>query len=137
MAVAFVVVGALLVFVVAAVVVGRETSRLSAASPRPVFDMDEAVVWIADQLPDQVSARRSHAEVRTLLLWSVEHLRVLALQDRVAEEEETFGFVIDRAAEAGLDWEPLEVKWVLDLQARYLEVIGAAGRQEMPPESGT
>jgi hypothetical protein len=134
-AIVFVIVGAIVVFVIAAVVIGRETGRLAASPPRPVFDVDEAVVWIADRLPEDVTARRSHAEVRRLLLWSVEHLRELAEQDRVAEEEETFGYVVDRAAEAGLDWEPLEVKWVLDLQAEYLEIIGAAGRQEMPPQT--
>ena len=96
--------------------------------------VDEAVVWIADRLPDEVTAQHSHAEVRQLLLWSVEHLRALATEDRVAEEEETFGYVVDRVADTGLDWEPLEVKWVLDLQAQYLELIGAAGRQDMPPE---
>jgi hypothetical protein len=136
-AIVLVVVGALVVFVIAAVVIGRETGLLAAAPPRPVFDVDEAVVWIADRLPPEVTAQRSHAEVRRILLWSVEHLSELARQERVAEEEETFGYVVDHAAEAGLGWEPLEVKWVLDLQAQYLEVIGAAGRQEMPPESGT
>jgi hypothetical protein len=139
MAIAFVVVGAVLVFVIAAVVIGRETGRLAAAPPRPVFDVDEAVVWVADRLPPEMTAERSHAEVRQLLLWSVEHLRALAGEDRVAEEEETFGYVVDRVAEAGLEWDPLQVKWVLDLQAQYLQVIGAAGRmpdqQEMPPES--
>jgi hypothetical protein len=133
-AIVLVLVGALVVFVIAAVVIGRETGLLASAPPRPVFDVDEAVVWIADRLPDEVTAQHSHAEVRQLLLWSVEHLRALAQQERVAEEEETFGVVVDRAAEAGLDWEPLEIKWVLDLQAQYLEIIGAAGRQEMPPE---
>jgi hypothetical protein len=141
MAIAFVVVGAVLVFVIAAVVIGRETGRLAAAPPRPVFDVDEAVVWVAERLPSEVAAQRSHAEVRQLLLWSVEHLSALALEDRVAEEEETFGYVVDRVAEADLDWDPLEVKWVLDLQAQYLEIIGAAGRMpdqaEMPPEPET
>jgi hypothetical protein len=137
MAILLVVVGAVVVFVIAAVVIGREARRLDASPPRPVFDVDEAVVWIADRLPDEVTARRSHTEVRQLLLWHVEHLSALAREDRVAEEEETFGHVVDRAAEAGLDWEPIEVKWVLDLQAQYLEIIGATGRQEMPPDSST
>jgi hypothetical protein len=135
MAIAFVIVAAIVVFVIAAVVIGRETGRLAAAPPRPVFDMDEAVVWIADRLPPEVTAQHSHAEVRQLLLWSVEHLRALAAEERVADEEETFGYIVDRVAEAGSDWDPLEVKWVLDLQAQYLEIIGAVGRQEMPPES--
>ncbi len=135
MAIVVVVVAALLVFVIAAVVIGRETSRLAAAPPRPVFDVDEAVVWIADRLPESVSSQLSHGDVRRILLWSVEHLSVLAAEDRVAEEDETFGYVVDRAAEHDEDWGPMEVKAVLDAQADYLQAIGAAGRQEMPPES--
>jgi hypothetical protein len=126
------VVGGLIVFVMAAVLVGREASRLAAAPPRPVFDVDEAVVWIADRLPGSVAASLSHAEVRQVLLWSVEHLRVVALEERVAEEDETFGFVVDRAAEAERDWSPVEVKAVLDAQAEYLQVIGATAPSEMP-----
>lgn len=121
----------------AAVLVGRETFRLSAAPPRPVFDVDEAVVWIADRLPESVAASLSHAEVRQVLLWSVEHLRLVALDERVAEEDETFGWVVDRAAEDGRDWTPVEVKAVLDAQADYLQVIGAAGPvPSIPPERG-
>ena len=117
--------------------VGREASRLAAAPPRPVFDMDEAVVWIADRLPASVSAQLSHADVRQILLWSVEHLRLVALQERVAEEGETFGFVVDRATESGADWSAVEVKAVLDGQSEYLQVIGAAGPvPSLPPERG-
>ena len=137
MAILLVVLGAVVVFVIAAVVIGREARRLDEAPPRPVFDVDEAVVWIADRLPEEMTAQRSHAEVRRILLWSIEHLTELARQDRVADETETFGYVVDHAAEAGLDWDSIEVKWVLDLQAEYLEVIGAVGRQEMPPDSRT
>jgi hypothetical protein len=115
-------------------VVGRETSRLAAAPPRPVFDMDEAVVWVADRLPPVVAAQLSHADVRRVLSWSVDHLRLVAAEDRVADEEETFGWVVDRAAEAGSDISAVEVKAVLDTQSAYLEIIGAAGRQEMPHE---
>lgn len=134
MAIAFAVVGALLVFVLAAVVVGREVSRLAAAPPRPVFDVDEAVVWIGERLPDEVAGQLSHAELRCILLWSVEHLAALAAEDRTAEEDETFGYVLDRAAEAEEPWGPTEVKVVLDAQATYLEIIGAAGRQELHPD---
>jgi hypothetical protein len=136
LAILVLVVGGLIVFVMAAVLVGREASRLAAAPPRPVFDVDEAVVWIADRLPTSVSSSLSHADVRQVLLWSVEHLRVVALEERVAEEDETFGWVVDRAAEADRDWSPLEVKAVLDAQADYLQVIGAAAPSEMPPPEG-
>ena len=127
MAIVFVVLAAAVVFVIAAVLIGRETSRLAASPPRPVFDMDEAVVWIADRLPEAVAAQLSHRDVRQILQWSIDHLRGIALEDRTAEEEETFGYVVDRAAETGEIWNPVEVKAVLDVQAEYLTVIGAAG----------
>ena len=137
MAILFVVLAAVVVFVIAAVLVGRETSRLAASPPRPVFDMDEAVVWIADRLPESVTGQLSHGDVRRILQWSVDHLRVVVLEDRTAEEEETFGYVVDRVAEAGEIWTPVEVKAVLDAQAEYLTVIGAAGPVPfLAPERG-
>ena len=137
MVIVFIGVTAIVVFVIAAVVIGRETSRLSTSAPRPVYDIDEAVVWIADRLPDEVSAELSHADVRQIIHWSMNHLRVLALDDRTAEEAETFGYVVDQAAEAGKDWTPIEIKAVLDAQAEYLTVIGAAGPVPFPaPERG-
>jgi hypothetical protein len=137
MAIVFIVITALVIFVIAAVLIGRETSRLSTAAPRPVYDIDEAVVLIADRLPEEVSAQLSHADVRQIIHWSMNHLRVLALDDRTADEEETFGFVVDQAAEAGTDWTPVEIKAVLDAQAEYLTVIGAAGPVPfLAPERG-
>ena len=137
MAILFAVLAAIVVFVIAAVLIGRETSRLSASAPRPVYDIDEAVVWIADRLPEEISSQLSHADVRQIIHWSMNHLRVLALDDRTAEEDETFGYVLDQAAEAGKEWTPVEVKAVLDAQAEYLTVIGAAGPVPfLAPERG-
>ena len=137
MAILFAVLAAIVVFVIAALLIGRETSRLSASAPRPVYDIDEAVVWIADRLPEEISSQLSHADVRQIIHWSMNHLRVLALDDRTAEEDETFGYVLDQAAEAGKEWTPVEVKAVLDAQAEYLTVIGAAGPVPfLAPERG-
>lgn len=134
MTIAVLIAGAVVVFAIAAVVIGRETGRLAAAPPRPVFDMDEAVVWVGDRLPPEVAGQLSHADVRRILLLSVEHLRVLASQDRTADEDERFVAVFDRAVEEGRDWTPVEVRAVLDAQTEYLEVIGAAAPAPEPPE---
>lgn len=137
MAIVFVVLGAIVVFVIAAVLIGRETSRLATSPPRPVYDIDEAVVWIAERLPDDVSAQLSHGDVRQIIDWSMNHLRVLALDDRTADETETFGYVVDQAADGGKQWAPTEIKAVLDAQAEYLTVIGAAGPVPfLAPERG-
>jgi hypothetical protein len=137
----WVVLAALVVFVVAAVLVGREASRLAGEPPRPVFDVPEAVSWIGERLPFETAARLSHDDVRQIVLWSLDHLRLTALADGASDvlvaDADTAAFVMERAAESGLDWSQSDVLAVLDAQAAYLEVIGAAGQQESPPDPGS
>ena len=123
---------ALVVFCIAAVLIGRETRRLDAQAPRPGFDVDEAVSWIADRLPFEAAAELSHAELRRILLAWVDWLRLLAVEDRVASEDETVVHVSDIV---GLD--PRHVRRVLREQAASLQVIGATGAVPSPsPERG-
>ena len=63
LAILLVVVASLLVFVLAAVVIGREARRLDAVAPRTVYDQDDAVVFVADRLPAASQARLTPAEV--------------------------------------------------------------------------
>jgi hypothetical protein len=118
------------IFVIAAVTIGRETGRLDSEAPRPVFDMDEAVEWVGDRLPFEVGAVLSHDDVRQILTWSVEHLRVAALGDQevVVGEAESLAFVLVRARDAGFDWTEAQIQAVLDQQLEYLRAIGAMGR---------
>ena len=132
----------LVVFAIAAAVVGRETSRLLDEAPRPVFDLDEAVEWVAADLPFEVSAQLSHDEVRQLLTWSLEHLATpLVPGERIVPSStgpsvvaasETVDHVVDRARAAGLVCTPTQVAAVLEAQLGYLRAIGAMG----PPELG-
>ena len=48
---------ALIVFVMAAVVVGREARRLDAVAPRVIYNVDEAVEFVSDRLPEASQAR--------------------------------------------------------------------------------
>lgn len=127
MAIAFVVLAAVLVFVIAAVAVGRETGRLATASPRPVFDMDEAVEWVAERLPDSVTAQLSHGDVRQIMQWSLDQLSVTPEDEVLVVDDETLAYVQVRAREGGFDWTEGQIQAVLDVQLGYLEVIGAAG----------
>ena len=130
----------LVVFAIAAAVVGRETHRLVEAAPRPVFDLDEAVDYVAAHLPFEVSAQLSHDDVRQLLTWSLEHLATPLVPgdgsapaeppSAVVAAEETTGHVLRRAEDAGLECAPADVEAVLTAQLAYLRVIGAMG----PPE---
>ena len=132
-----------LVFAVAAVVVGREARRLDAVPPRPTFDLDDAVLWVAEHLPFEVSAELSHADVRRIIDWNLEYFRTRgvagngsshALQEQViVGGSETVAYVLERAKAAGADYTPVQLHAVLDAQMSYLEHIGAIG-PEAPGE---
>jgi len=133
------------VFVIAAVVVGREARRLDAVPPRPVFDLDEAVAWVADHLPFEVSAVLSHDDVRNILDWNLEFFRSKGAsgngstshaEDRViVSEAESVDFVLTRAESLGSGYTAAQVHAVLEVQRTYLEAIGAIGPEAPPGEA--
>lgn len=126
------------VFVIAAVVIGRETTRLRGEPPRPVFDLDEAVEWVADHLPDEVTAELSHEDVRQILRWNLEFFRSKGVTQNgkgphepatnvVVAGGETVDHVLKRAAETGAGYTAPQVHAVLDAQMAYFQAIGALG----------
>jgi hypothetical protein len=126
------------VLLIAAVVVGRETERLSGAPPRPVFDLDEAVAWVARHLPFEVSAVLSHDDVRQILRWNLDYFRSKGVTGNgssastpatevVVGGGETVDNVLARARSAGLEYTAPQVHAVLDAQMVYFEAIGALG----------
>jgi hypothetical protein len=130
MAIVLIVLAVVVVFVIAAVTIGRETSRLATQPPRPVFDMDEAVEWIGDRLPLEVTAELSHGDVRQILQWSLDHLAVSGDVEVLVVDDETLAYVQVRASGGGFGWTEGQIQSVLDTQLAYLQAIGAAG----PPE---
>ena len=132
-----------LVFGIAAVVIGREARRLDAVAPNPVFDIDEAVAWVADRLPFEVSAVLSHGDVRQIIDWNLEYFRTRGVSNNghstdiaglvVVGGAETVDYVMHRAQLAGIELTPAQVHAVLDAQMSYLEAIGAVG-PEAPDE---
>ena len=137
-----------LVFAIAAVVIGREARRLGAEPPRPVFDLDEAVTWVAQHLPFDVSAVLSYDDVRRILDWHLEYLRLRGVSSNghgpqtkgpiVVGGAETVDYVLQRADVEGMDYTATQVHAVLEAQMTYLEAIGAVGPvpdAEEPPQS--
>lgn len=130
-----------LVFAIAAAVVGREARRLDAEPPRPVFDPDEAVEWVANHLPFEISAVLSHDDVRRILDWNLQYFRSKGVSGNgstphvespiVVGGAETVAYVLDQASRTGAEFTPEQVHAVLDAQMSYLEAIGAVG-----PEAG-
>lgn len=141
MQVVAVIISLLLTFVIAAVVIGRETNRLIDQSPRPVFDMEEALAWISERLAFEVTAVLSYEELEFVLISYLEEInRKNALQDaKVLQEAPDEPVISDAdalvAVMARLDEESLtvsedHVRRILELQVAYFQAIGAAG----PPQ---
>ena len=127
-----------LVVAIALVAVGRVTWRLEAQAPPAVYAVDEAVDFVADRLPDDVTAALSFDDVREILQWLIEYLadRGVAVgkgDDRlvagplVAAEDDALAHVLGRAAEAGMEVDDVWVVQVLDANEAYLRAIGAIG----------
>lgn len=156
--VVLIVVGAVLVVLIALVAVGREALTLGAQPKQAHFDLEEAVDFVAERLPDEVTARLSYDDVRSILRWHLEYLRdrgVPARRDQAAtggpvvvEDDEGIAWVLGRAEASGLDVVDTDVAFVLDAETAYFEAIGAIGRPvpgplelepgdtEHPPELG-
>ena len=143
----FAVIAALLVFAIAAGTVGREAFRLGHQPPATIFDLDEAVAHVADELPFEAQARLSFDEVRVLLAAELDHLEhtgVLAgpggdvvlpdgdTPDVVLADDESVAIVLGRAEEAGLDVTDEDVHRVITGLHRYLASIGAVGPPAEP-----
>jgi hypothetical protein len=138
------VIGLVVVFAIAAVVIGREARRLDAVPPRPVFDMDEAVSWVAEHLPFEISAVLSHADVRNIIDWNLEYFRSKGVSGNgssahhdaqvVVGGAETVDWVMAKAQHTGAAYSAAQIHAVLDAQMTYLEVIGAIGPEAAPGE---
>jgi hypothetical protein len=142
----FVAVAAVLVFVIAAVTVGREAFRLGHQPPPTIFDLEEAVAQVADDLPFESQARLTYDEVSQLIRAELDHLErsgVLAepgsevalpggdTPEVVLADDESVAVVLGRAEDLGLDVTDEDVYRVIVGLHQYLAGIGAVG----PPAS--
>jgi hypothetical protein len=132
-----VVVAVVAVVLIGLLVVGRETAALAAQPKQALFDVDEAVDFVADGLPLEISARITYDDVRALLRFHLEHIaaagapaeRWNAGRSRlvIVDDEEGAEVLMHRAIEAGLDLTPDDVAAVLAGELAYFEAIGAVG----------
>lgn len=144
MTIVYILIALALAFAIAAAVIGREARRLDAEPPRPVFDPDEAVEWVANHLPYEVGAELTHDDVRRIIGWNLEFFRSKGLSGNgsslhvetplVIGGAETVAYVLQKAVSAGADYRPDHVHAVLEAQMSYLEAIGAIGPEAPPDE---
>jgi hypothetical protein len=138
MVVLVVVLAAIAVVVIALVAVGREAFTLGAQPKQAHFDLEEAVNFVADRLPDEITAVLTFDDVRSILRWHLEYLRDRGVPVRrdqnaggpvVVEDDEGIAWVLGRADEAGLEVTDEEVATVLEVELEYFKAIGAIGGQ--------
>lgn len=135
-----IVVAAVVVFVIGAVVIGREARRLDSVAPRALYDLDEAVAYVADHIPEEAQARLTPFEVLQLLRIHMGRLHDLGLQpadvtDRrqdiavptFLEEVDEVAYVIGGAEVNELDVLDEDVASVVEAHLGYLDAIGAVG----------
>jgi hypothetical protein len=144
----FFVFGAVIVVGIAVVAVGRVSGSLAQERPPAVYELAAAVDWIADRLPDEVTARISYDDLARILTWHLdwfatvgvasEHGQELAgvgtvREGAVAIDDAAVDAIVARALQEsagdsdGLD--PVDVVCVLARQMEYLRLIGAVGEQ--------
>lgn len=138
---AFAVASIACIFVIASVVVGREAHRLDGVAPRTVYQLDEAISFVADRLPTETQSRLTPGELRKLLVLHMDWLRLKGLQpqdviDRpqditdpiVIGEETLTAYLLGEAEHAGVEvLDDVDIVYVVRAHLDYFEAIGAVG----------
>jgi membrane protein implicated in regulation of membrane protease activity len=137
--VVFFVIALLVVVAIALVAVGGVTARLARTAQPAVFDLEEAVGYIADALPEENAGRLTHDDVRWILRTDVDLLEE-ASDDEVADapievvdEDHAVARILHRAERDDRELLDADVVAVLDARTGYLEAIGAIGPQAIGP----
>ncbi|MCE2855251.1 MAG: hypothetical protein LW606_06075 [Ilumatobacteraceae bacterium] len=134
-------VSVVVVFVIAAVTVGREARRLDAVAPRAVYDLEVAVAFVADALPEATQARLTLDELRSLLVAHMRWLHAKGLQpekvvDRpqdidevlIVDELTVAAYMLGAAEESGIEvLDDVDVVNVVEAHLAYFDAIGAIG----------
>jgi hypothetical protein len=129
----FAVLGLIIIVVIGLVVLGRETARLASSVRPAVFQVPQAVEFIAERLPEQTRARISHDDVRWILMADVDLLEAVEGEGEV-EPDEAVARILAAADESGREIEDEDIVAVLEVRTSYLEAIGAVGPLADPSE---
>ena len=137
------IIAALLVFAIAAVIIGREARRLDSVAPRAVYELEQATQFVADNLPSETQARLTFAELRKLLVFHMRWLHNKGLQpagvvdrrqdivDEVVIDEQTLtAYLLDAAEKNNIEiLDDVDAVYVVKAHLKYFDAIGAIGPQ--------
>ncbi len=125
-------------FVIAAVSVGSVTADLSVKPRRSVYDLNEAIQYVADDLPDELTARISFEEVEAVLRLHNQFLMDKGLASTRTDEDlheellivtddEQLGWILGEVEKAELELSDTDVVQILESERGYYSAIGAFG----------
>ena len=138
----FLLLGVFLVVAIAFVCIGSTTRRLEQNVFPVVFELEDAIDWIAEQLPVEAASQLTHDEVGTIARWWLEYfdqnglatthgleLGDQALSDetieKVIEIDDAVDFVVERSLNEEQPLDSVAVVVVVDLLRIYLTEMGA------------
>ncbi|NDF82363.1 MAG: hypothetical protein EB130_04275 [Actinobacteria bacterium] len=138
---AFLAVSVALVFVIAAAAVGREARRLDAVAPRAVYEIEDAVQFVASRLAAESQARLTFDDLRKLLRAHLRWLHDKGLQpadvidrrqdideDVVVDEDTLTAWLLAEAERREVEvLDDVDVYRVVRAHLEYFEAIGAVG----------
>lgn len=134
-------VAAVAVFAIAAGTVGREARRLDAVAPRVVYQLDQAVQFVADRLPPGTQSRLTFDEVENLLREHLNWMAAKGLQPErpvdqvqnisepvVVDEDTLTAHLLARASDRGIEIiDDVDIVHVVESHLAYFAAIGAVG----------
>ena len=134
-------VAGVLVFLISALVVGREARRLDSVAPRAVYEIEQALEFVSNSLAEVTQARLTPDELAQLLRLHLNWLHERGLQpDRVIDrrqdieqpvvvsEDALIGYLLGEAESAGVQLlDDVDIVNVVDAHLAYFEAIGAVG----------
>lgn len=145
MTLVLVLVAAVAVFVIAFVAVGRVTGQLAAAPPQVRYDLPEALEFVVEALPDDVTAQVSYVQVEAVLRAHLDYLNANDLLDGVryakghglivVADDETLGYLLERAEQGEWGVTPEHVTAILEAHLTYLTAVGVIGTAVPDPAS--
>src|SRR4051812_25087837 len=120
----WIVLGAIGTFIIAAGAVGSVTGTLASRPRRSGYDLNEAVDFVAERLPDDVTATLTYDDVEAVLSAHCDYLADKGVaSDRTADDigsglvvvpdDEPVAYILGRIDQAGLDITDEQVLTVL------------------------
>jgi hypothetical protein len=123
-------------FLVAVGVIGRETSRLGRQRREPVWRLEEAAMFVAENLPYNAASELDPLELKELLRWHLNQLQFSESESEsesgssgasVADQQGSSQDLYREARSKGYEITKPVIQEVVDGHLRYLAIIGALG----------